>query len=95
MQDCSGTWGGDAVENEYCLDLDGDGQGDMDTLEWFCSDDVGNGFIEDDDKALKKYKKDHQQEWKEILGGSNFELIEEEEEVTVSETTTSTPTEPN
>jgi hypothetical protein len=47
MQDCSGTWGGDAVENEYCLDLDGDGQGDMDTLEWFCSDDVSNGFIED------------------------------------------------
>jgi len=56
---------------------------------------TAHGFIEDDDKALKKYKKDHQQEWKEILGGSNFELIEEEEEVTVSETTTSTPTEPN
>ena len=28
MQDCAGIWGGDAVNDEYCKDLDGDGLGD-------------------------------------------------------------------
>jgi len=38
------------------------------------------GFIEDSDKALKKYKKEHTKEWGEILGGKDFDLIEEEDQ---------------
>ena len=37
-----------------------------------------HGFIEDTDKALKKYKGENADEWKDILGGLDFDLIEEE-----------------
>lgn len=37
-----------------------------------------HGFIEDTDKALKNYKDAHAAEWKGILGGLDFDLIEEE-----------------
>jgi hypothetical protein len=36
-----------------------------------------HGFIEDTDKDLKKYKDDHAAEWSKILGGGNFDIIEE------------------
>jgi hypothetical protein len=38
-----------------------------------------HGFINDDDKALKKYKDSHTAEWAEILGGGDFTIIEEED----------------
>ena len=47
MQDCAGIWGGDAVNDEYCKDLDGDGLGDYDTIEWFCSTSVPDDYVED------------------------------------------------
>ena len=37
-----------------------------------------HGFINDTEKDLKNYKDAHAQEWKEILGGTDFDLIEEE-----------------
>jgi hypothetical protein len=37
-----------------------------------------HGFIDDTDKALKTYKDTHAHEWKEILGGLDFDLVEEE-----------------
>ena len=37
-----------------------------------------HGFIEDSEKALKHYKDTHVEEWKAILGGENFNIIEEE-----------------
>jgi len=37
-----------------------------------------HGFIEDSDKSLKNYKDTHVEEWKAILGGENFNIIEEE-----------------
>tara|TARA_R110000772_G_scaffold171631_1_gene283521 strand:- start:686 stop:1762 length:1077 start_codon:yes stop_codon:yes gene_type:complete len=37
-----------------------------------------HGFIKDDDKALKDYKKDHIEEWKKILGGGDFTIIEDD-----------------
>lgn len=36
-----------------------------------------HGFIKDSDTELKKYKKDFSTQWSEILGGSNFDLVEE------------------
>ena len=36
-----------------------------------------HGFIDDTDKALKDYKDDHAKEWSAILGGGNFDIIEE------------------
>lgn len=36
-----------------------------------------HGFIEDTDKALKSYKDDHAKEWSAILGGGNFDIVEE------------------
>ena len=43
-----------------------------------------HGFIEDTEKDLKKYKDDHTAEWSKILGGGDFDIIEEvyEEPVT-------------
>ena len=41
-----------------------------------------HGFIEDSDKSLKSYKNDHAKEWAAILGGGNFDIIEEVDEVT-------------
>lgn len=37
------------------------------------------GFIPDDEKALKEYKKLHSKEWLSVLGDENFEVIEESE----------------
>jgi len=37
-----------------------------------------HGFIQDNDKDLKSYKEDHTKEWQEILGGKDFNIIEEE-----------------
>ena len=36
-----------------------------------------HGFINDSDKDLKKYKDDHTKEWSKILGGGDFDIIEE------------------
>ena len=37
-----------------------------------------HGFIEDNEKALKGYKSDQVEEWSRILGGSDFDIFEEE-----------------
>ena len=37
-----------------------------------------HGFIIDDEKSLKKYKEEHAKEWREILGGGTFDIIEED-----------------
>ena len=36
-----------------------------------------HGFIDDSDKALKSYKDAHTKEWSKILGGGDFEIVEE------------------
>lgn len=36
-----------------------------------------HGFITDEDKSLKAYKDAHAKEWSEILGGGNFDIVEE------------------
>lgn len=36
-----------------------------------------HGFIHDDKKAIDEYKKIHSEEWASILGGGNFEIVEE------------------
>jgi hypothetical protein len=36
-----------------------------------------HGFIDDSDKALKSYKDAHAKEWSKILGGGDFEVVEE------------------
>ena len=36
-----------------------------------------HGFIEDNDKDLKKYKDDNAKEWSKILGGGDFDVVEE------------------
>lgn len=36
-----------------------------------------HGFINDTDKDLKKYKDDHTKEWSKILGGGDFDVVEE------------------
>ena len=40
-----------------------------------------HGFILDSDKDLKTYKSDHAAEWSKILGGMDFDVVEENEEV--------------
>ena len=40
-----------------------------------------HGFIKDDPNELKKYKNDHAQEWVKILGGLDFDVVEEGEEI--------------
>jgi len=40
-----------------------------------------HGFIEDTDKALKDYKNQYAQEWSKVLGGMDFDIVEENEEV--------------
>ena len=37
-----------------------------------------HGFILDDDKEIKKYKDEHAKEWSKILGGVDFDIIEED-----------------
>ena len=41
-----------------------------------------HGFIEDTDKALKNYKDSHADAWKSILGGVDFNIVEEDQEYT-------------
>ena len=40
-----------------------------------------HGFINDDDKEIKSYKNTHAEAWREILGGVDFDIIEEDQEV--------------
>ena len=37
-----------------------------------------HGFINDDEKELKNYKNENAQAWKDILGGTDFQIVEEE-----------------
>ena len=52
-----------------------------------------HGFIQDNDKDLKSYKEDHTKEWQEILGGKDFNIIEEESSNVNAEAFTSEPSE--
>ena len=38
-----------------------------------------HGFINDNDKELKEYKNANAQAWKDILGGADFTIVEEEQ----------------
>ena len=38
-----------------------------------------HGFINDNDKELKEYKNANSQAWKDILGGGDFQIVEEEQ----------------
>ena len=38
-----------------------------------------HGFINDSDKELKEYKNENAQAWKDILGGADFQIVEEEQ----------------
>jgi hypothetical protein len=38
-----------------------------------------HGFIEDSDKSIKEYKKNNVEAWRELLGGTNFNIIEEDD----------------
>jgi hypothetical protein len=40
-----------------------------------------HGFIEDDPKQLKTYKDAHAKDWAKVLGGTDFQVIEEDQEV--------------
>jgi hypothetical protein len=40
-----------------------------------------HGFILDDDKSIKEYKNQYAEEWARILGGGDFSIIEENEEI--------------
>jgi len=40
-----------------------------------------HGFIEDDPNQLKKYKADHGKDWAKVLGGTDFQVVEEDQEV--------------
>tara|TARA_R110001606_G_scaffold290083_2_gene438023 strand:- start:2602 stop:3678 length:1077 start_codon:yes stop_codon:yes gene_type:complete len=50
-----------------------------------------HGFIGDDDKFLKEYKNEHSAEWKEILGGTNFNIVVEESTESTMEVFTQEP----
>jgi len=52
-----------------------------------------HGFIQDNDKDLKSYKESHTKEWQEILGGKDFNIIEEESSNVNAESFTSEPSE--
>jgi hypothetical protein len=36
-----------------------------------------HGFIDDDPKAIEKYKKEHKHEWLNILGNGDFSVVED------------------
>ncbi len=38
-----------------------------------------HGFINDNDKELKSYKEQNAKAWKDILGGTDFQIVEEEQ----------------
>jgi len=42
-----------------------------------------HGFIKDSDSDLKNYKKEFSNQWAEIMGGSNFDLVEEEPQAAI------------
>ena len=50
-----------------------------------------HGFIEDNDKSLKAYKNDHSAEWVKILGGGDFDIVEEADVVESQVTFTQEP----
>jgi hypothetical protein len=50
-----------------------------------------HGFILDNDKSLKEYKDDMKDEWKKILGGGDFQIVEEEQAYTDITTHTDEP----
>ena len=50
-----------------------------------------HGFIIDDEKSLKQYKKDHTEDWKRLLGGEDFNIIEEDSPESDIETFTEEP----
>ena len=39
-----------------------------------------HGFINDNDRELKAYKEDRKEEWKQILGGGDFRVVEEDQD---------------
>ena len=45
---------------------------------------TAHGFIKDDKKEIDQYKKDHSDEWLSILGGTDFEVVIENEETETS-----------
>lgn len=46
-----------------------------------------HGFIKNDKKDMDKYKKDHVEEWAKILGSTDFEIVEEEDNTEVKMST--------
>ena len=38
---------------------------------------TSHGFIEDDKKAIDKYRDDHKEHWLKLVGSIDFDLIEE------------------
>ena len=40
-----------------------------------------HGFINDSDKEIKNYKNAHAEAWRDVLGGVDFDIIEEDQEV--------------
>ena len=40
-----------------------------------------HGFINDDPNELKKYKENHAKDWAKVLGGMDFQVVEEDQEV--------------
>jgi hypothetical protein len=40
-----------------------------------------HGFIEDDKKAVDEYKKEHSHEWLQVLGTTDFDVVEETDDV--------------
>ena len=50
-----------------------------------------HGFILDNDKSLKSYKDDMKDEWEKILGGGDFQIVEEEQAYTDITTHTDEP----
>ena len=47
MHDCAGDWGGTAVTGDYYLDSDGDGFGDPNADNLYCSAFVPSGWVAD------------------------------------------------
>ena len=41
-----------------------------------------HGFINDNDRELKAYKEDRKEDWKQILGGGDFRVVEEDQSYT-------------
>ena len=50
-----------------------------------------HGFINDSDKSLKAYKAEYSKEWGKVLGGNDFKIVEEEEQVREINSHTSEP----